>query len=162
MKSVRYGSFGGLIIEALTLPTQMVGKSEVGQPTKWEQGGDLSAASVASVSQIGIARPGRDDSSLRVYYQDATTDKIREIMYWYEEEGWSVSPLEISEAMVGTRLSVVSAKPPGNIRLYYQGRDGNLKEHFFKQEDLEWSPCKSSAPRGVLHEQVFLILLRAD
>ena len=123
-----------------------MGKSEVGQPTKWEQGGDLSAASVASISQTGVARPGRDDSSLRVYYQEAATNKLRVIMYSEEGEGWSVSSLEISEAMVGTRLSVVSAKPPGNVRLYYQGVDGNLKEHFFKQQSLEWSPCKSSAP----------------
>ena len=130
----------------------MVGKSAVGQSTQWGQGGDLSAASVALESQIGIARPGRDDSSLRVYYQEAISNLIREIMYWDEEESWSISSLGISGATVGTRLSAVSAKPPGDIRLFYQSTEGYLKEHFFKQHKLEWSSCKSSAPQDVLYK----------
>ena len=67
-------------------------------------------------------------------------------MYWDEGQDWSVSSLEVSEAMVGTRLSVVSAKAPGDVRLYYQGGDSNLKEHFFKQQSREWSPFKSAGP----------------
>ena len=140
----------------------MVGKSAVGQSTQWAPGGDLSAASVALESQIAIARPGRDDSSLRVYYQEAVSELIREIMYWDEEESWSVSSLAINEATVGTRLSAVSAKPPGDIRLFYQSRDGYLQEYFFKQQSLEWCACKSSAPQDVLYKQDFLIHLRAD
>ena len=140
----------------------MVGKSAVGQSTQWAPGGDLSAATVAPESQIAIARPGRDDSSLRVYYQEVVSYQIREIMYWDEEESWSVSSLAIDEATRGTRLSAVSAKPPGDIRLFYQDREGFLKERFFKQESLEWSPCKSSAPQDVLYKQDFLIHLRAD
>ena len=139
-----------------------MGKSEVGGATKWEQGGDLSEAFVALGSQLGIARPGKDDSTLRVYYQEATTNKIREIMYWDDNGTWGVSSLEISGAVSGSRLSAVSAKPPGDIRLYYRGRDGNLKEHFFKQQSLEWSPCRLPSPQDVLHEQLFLIRLCAD
>ena len=139
----------------------MVGKSAVGQSTQWAPGGNLSSASVAPESQIAIARPGRDDSSLRVYYQENITNLIREIMYWDEEESWSVSSLQIFGATVGTRLSAVSAKPPGDIRLFYQHRSGLLQAHFFKQESLEWSFCKSSAPQGELYMQDLLTHLRA-
>jgi len=119
---------------------ETVGRSVVGGATTWEQGGDLSDATVAVGSQLGIARPGKDDDTLRIYYQEATTNKIREIMYW-EENGWSVSALEIPGALPGSHISAVSAKPPGDIRLYYQGAgDGNLKEYFFKQQSRQWSP----------------------
>ena len=93
-----------------------MGKSDAGGATRWQEGGNLSDASVAPESELGIARPGRDDSTLRVYYQEATIYNIREIMYWDDGNSWSVSSdLEIPQALRGSRLSAVSAKPPGDI-----------------------------------------------
>jgi hypothetical protein len=61
-------------------------------------------------------------------------------MYWDadDEQSWSVSDIAISGAAEGTRISAVSAKPPGEVRLYFQGTDNNLKEWFMNQS-LQWS-----------------------
>ena len=125
-----------------------MGKSDAGGATRWQEGGNLSDASVAPESELGIGRPGRDDSTLRVYYQDAGSYNIREIMYWDDGSSWSVSDFEIPQARPGSYLSAVSAKPPGDIRLYYQGTDNNLKEYFFTQQNRVWSASKSCSPRS--------------
>lgn len=65
-----------------------------------------------------------------------------------------MSDIVIDEAMEGTRISAVSAKPPGDVRLYFQGADNNLKEWFMNQQTLQWSSSKSSA-RGSIFDLPF-------
>jgi hypothetical protein len=121
-----------------------VGTSQSNSSTIWTAGGDLSAATVAPASQLAIARPGNNDSTLRVYYQEANTKYIREIMYYDDQASWSVSDIQIPGALEGTRISAISAKPPGDVRLYFQGGDANnpLKEWFMNQNTLQWSASK--------------------
>lgn len=126
-----------------------MGKSQGGGKTEWKDGGDLKSANLATVSQLAVARPGQDRSNLRVYYQDQTNN-VREITYFERRGNWSVSPQMFPTARAGTSISAVSAKPPGDVRLYFQGDNNKLREWFMNGRNNgnqnPWSSGKSIFP----------------
>jgi len=114
---------------------------------------------VAAGSQLAVARPSSDDNSLRVFYQEklATTPNakslIREIKYIKMRGGeyqWQLQMTKISGSLTNTRLSAVSAKPSGQVRLYHQGEQGQLLESF-------WNSRNWVAPTE-LHQKYNLVL----
>ncbi|KAI9764889.1 MAG: hypothetical protein M1839_005692 [Geoglossum umbratile] len=114
---------------------ERVGESnsnDVSRATTWKDGGDLTQAVVRQESKLAIARPGKDDTTLRVYYQKED-NSLGEIMFMKagaNRNTWRLSATVFPTAFPGSGLSAVSAKPAGDVRLYYQGNDGQLKEHY--------------------------------
>jgi hypothetical protein len=114
---------------------------------------DPSEPKVADGSQLAVARPETNDNSLRIFYQEKPAavpnakSPIREIKFVKARGGrfnWDVQVTKIVGALANTRLSAVSAKPAGDVRLYYQAENSNLLlESFWNNRSKQWSSCKS-------------------
>ena len=108
---------------------------------------DPNEPKVAEGSQLAVARPETNDNSLRIFYEEkpATTNAktvIREIKFVKARGGaykWDVQVTKIAGALANTRLSAVSAKPAGDIRLYYQGENHALLESFWNNRTRQWN-----------------------
>jgi hypothetical protein len=124
----------------------------VGGVTTWEPptavkvSTDPNEPRIAEGSQLAVARPETNDTSLRIFYEEkpATTGArslIREIKYVKSKQvyRWDVQVTAIAGALANTRLSAVSAKPAGDIRLYYQGQSGALTESFWNNRNKQWN-----------------------
>lgn len=102
---------------------------------------------IAEGSQLAVARPETNDDSLRIFYEEkpATTNAkslIREIKSVKARGGahkWDIQVTKIAGALANTRLSAVSAKPAGDIRLYYQGENSALLESFWNNRNRQWN-----------------------
>lgn len=124
----------------------MVGKAKnTGDVFTWTKGdADLSHAEPANNSQLAVARPKKDDEVLRVFYQKKTNDNtLGEVVYTKQRKRWQVGTTKFPQALSGSGLSAISAKPAGEVRLYYQGTDKKLKEHFLATNGV-WAASKSS------------------
>ncbi|KAJ8132796.1 hypothetical protein O1611_g828 [Lasiodiplodia mahajangana] len=112
---------------------------------------DPNEPKVAEGSQLAVARPETNDNSLRIFYEEkpATTNAksvIREIKFTKARGGvykWDVQVTKITGALASTRLSAVSAKPAGDIRLYYQAENGALLESFWNNRNKQWNQSKA-------------------
>jgi hypothetical protein len=51
---------------------------------------------------------------------------------------------QILGASEKTHLSAVSARPSGDVRLYYQGENGNLLESFWNARNGQWNDRRRS------------------
>jgi hypothetical protein len=106
--------------------------------TTWASSVILRNGNVAPGSQLAVARPEKDDTKLRVFYQENpdTSGKhpVVEILYYKGRRGrvsWQVQGAKILEARENSRLSAVSARKSGDVRLYYQGESGLIMESFW-------------------------------
>ena len=114
--------------------------------TTWKSGGViLTNDKVAPGSQLAVARAEKDDSKLRVFYQEKLNASgkypLREIQYSKDRQGivsWPVQTAEILGARENSYLSAVSARRTGDIRLYYEGETGFLTESFWNKTAEKW------------------------
>jgi hypothetical protein len=129
-----------------------VGEHTTTGGTEWISGSPLQlnrgkTTNVAEASQLAVARPDRDDGTLRVFYQEPATTAneypIREIRYKKDTGNWTLQDKKISDAAENSRLSAVSAGKAWNVRLYYQGAGQNLlKSCYWDNVKLKWDTRK--------------------
>ena len=125
--------------------------------TKWESSTVLKNAPnaeeprVADGSQLAVARPDTDDETLRVFYQEKANASgkrpLRELKYSKGRRGekWEVQTGQILGALENSRLSAVSARNSGDVRLYYQGENGRLLESFWNNRNEQWNDRRRSS-----------------
>jgi len=117
--------------------------------TTWTGGSALSlspSASVAQGSQLAVARPDKDDKTLRVFYQEPRNNNkspIREIKYSKIQTVWKVQPSRIEDAAENTRLSAVSAGSNSNLRIYYESSDRFLRVCHWNANSGAWNASKN-------------------
>lgn len=106
--------------------------------TTWAYSVILQNGNVAPGSQLAVARPEKDDTKLRVFYQEnpdaSGKHPVREILYYKGRRGragWQVLGPRILGARENSRLSAVSARKSKDVRLYYQGESGFIMESFW-------------------------------
>jgi hypothetical protein len=58
-------------------------------------------------------------------------------MYLKARSRWAPTPTKFPKACDSSCLYAISAKPPGEVRLYYQGTDNKIKERF-KDSNNRW------------------------
>lgn len=107
--------------------------------TTWETGVVLKQnLKVAPVSQLTVARPDKDATTLRVYFQETGDKKyIRELKYIAKTDKWGLQGSQMQGALEGSRLSAVSdRRTAGIVRLYYQGTDLRLCEGYWNDNGL--------------------------
>jgi hypothetical protein len=116
--------------------------------TAWSVGKSLNpnpAPNVAQSSQLAVARPDKDDKTLRIFYQEPKTNNkspIREIKYSKAQQAWKVQPGKIEGAAENTRLSAVSAGSNSNLRIYYEGSDRYLWVSHWNANSGSWNTGK--------------------
>jgi hypothetical protein len=107
-------------------------------PWKFNVIASAAESEIAPDSQLGVARPDKDDTMLRVFYQEKSSDgksaSLRETRYDLRFRRWAVqdNPI-VSDALPCSRLSAVSDKTNKDVRLYYQGKDLALREIYCHQ-----------------------------
>lgn len=115
----------------------------------WETAiiGSAEETEIATTSQLAIARPDKDDTILRVFYQeesnnDGKSAALRETRYDLKYKTWAFqdNPI-VGDALVGTRLAAVSEKGQNEVRLYYQGTDLVLREMYCQK--WRWDPNRT-------------------
>ncbi|PCG89539.1 Fungal fucose-specific lectin [Penicillium occitanis (nom. inval.)] len=125
----------------------------------WETAiiGSAEETEIATTSQLAVARPDKDDTILRVFYQeesnnDGKSAALRETRYDLKYNTWAVqdNPI-IGDALVGTRLAAVSEKGQNEVRLYYQGTDLVLREMYCRK--WRWDPNSNRIRRDKLAER---------
>ncbi|KAI0750265.1 fungal fucose-specific lectin-domain-containing protein [Daedaleopsis nitida] len=97
----------------------------------WYSGG-LDAQNVQAAANSSIAAFSFDDvgqTSIRVYYQEAKTNKLQE--YCYTNERWFSGATNLPTALSGTGIAAISYYFEGQLqhRLYYQAEDLTIREH---------------------------------
>jgi len=115
-------------------------------PGEWKEGGNI-AATVLPTTQLAVARSGDGDNNIRLFYQ-AQDETIHQIMYRGRDNKWTERAATFPRAYNGTGLAAVVAKRSGQmgeVRLFYQGTDKKLKEHYMSANG-DWSP--STLPPG--------------
>lgn len=103
-------------------------------------------------SYLAIARPGIDDKTLRLFYQEESngTFPIREVRYEDEEGSWTVQELAIEGAAKGSCLSAVSVGKTGRVRLYFRSNDNVLRVAVWDGEMGSWKKSKNTSFYRVL------------
>lgn len=98
---------------------------------------------------------------MRVFYEEESNNNaksaaLRETRYDLKFKMWSVqdNPI-VGDALVGTRLAVVSEKGQNEVRLYYQGTDLVLREMYCRK--WRWDPNCTFSFLGAIHQGFILI-----
>ncbi|KAI0431430.1 hypothetical protein F5Y09DRAFT_304888 [Xylaria sp. FL1042] len=129
-------------------------KGEYNPPTgitTWQSGAALQlnkATNVASGSSLAVARPDRNDATLRIFYQEgkspanSNTCPIREIKYRKSQNKWLYQNSMITDALENTRFTAVSAGKTGTVRVYYQGSDSFLRVTLWDSDAGNWRNSK--------------------
>lgn len=115
---------------------------------------DLSL-NVADDSQLAIAGPIEDGDTFHLFYQQegsADNSPLREIVFKRDERSPSDTPQQLgnwvpgelldNEAAVNTHIAAVSAAGSGDVRIYYEGKDGYLRVNLWNAERKAWTGCK--------------------
>ncbi|KAL5318981.1 hypothetical protein ACEPPN_014049 [Leptodophora sp. 'Broadleaf-Isolate-01'] len=101
---------------------------------------------VADGSQLAVARPDRDDATLRVFYQEAKLNNkslIREVKFRKNQNKWMFQSTSIDGAVDVTRFSAVSAGKTGTVRIYYQGANRLLTVTLWNADRGDWEQFKT-------------------
>ncbi|OXV06683.1 hypothetical protein Egran_05550 [Elaphomyces granulatus] len=127
-----------------------------GAPSAWENG-CVFDVKVLPDSQLGVARFGRDDANISVFYQKEG-GHLGEIKYQKRADEWNPSRTEFPKAYSGSSIYATSAKPAGEVRLYYQDIGRTIKEHYMKKGGV-WEPGDDNIPNVVLAPKASISVL---
>jgi len=130
--------------------------NSLGAPSAWEDG-RVFDVKVLPDSQLGVARFGRDDANISVFYQKED-GHLGEIKYQKKADEWNPSRTKFPEAYGGSSIYATSAKPAGEVRLYYQDIGRTIKEHYMKKGGV-WEPGDDNIPDVVLAPKASISVL---
>ncbi|KAI3317183.1 hypothetical protein HD806DRAFT_515680 [Xylariaceae sp. AK1471] len=123
-----------------------------GESGQWKDGDDFPVKYVLAESQLAAVRSDENNATIRVFFQ--LEDKtIRGIKYDGYDAKWYDSDILINDACPGSSLSTV-AGGSGEVRLFYQGSDGKVKEQY-STPDYPWASTR-------LKDKNFILPLRAS
>ncbi|OCL05943.1 hypothetical protein AOQ84DRAFT_390547 [Glonium stellatum] len=113
--------------------------AKAGDKGEWLDGsvGQPSFA-MSSASQLSAVRTDEDEENLRVFYQ-STDNRVRGIVSEGDKGVWVPSDLVLDGALPGTSLCAVAGAY--QVRLYYQGIDKTIREHF-SDPDTSWKASR--------------------
>ncbi|KAM3086992.1 hypothetical protein ACMFMG_001102 [Clarireedia jacksonii] len=112
-------------------------------PGQWVDGTTITA-SILPGSQLAVARSGDGDNNIRLFYQ-AQDETIHQTMYKKKDGKWTERATTFPKVYSGSGLAAVVAKKSGQmgeVRLFYQGTDKKLKEHYMNTNG-DWSASTS-------------------
>jgi hypothetical protein len=96
-------------------------------------------------SYLAIARPGIDDETLRLFYQEeqsAGKFPIREIRYQDNEGSWTLQRRQIEGAAKDSSFSAASAGKTGQVRVYYVDSNNLLRVGVWSSQFTKWEESK--------------------
>ncbi|KAI0750261.1 fucose-specific lectin [Daedaleopsis nitida] len=124
----------------------------------WYDGG-LNAQNVQAAAHSSLAAFTFDDAgqtSIRVYYQEADSNKLQE--HCYTNEKWFRGATNLPVALSGTGLAAIAYFFHGQQqhRLYYQAEDLHIREHAFvgtswHAGEFDGGANPSQCPLGALY-----------